>query len=96
MLTHHHSNIRKVTEEEISDWFTEKLSEELSIPHHDIDIEKSFTEFGLDSMAAICIAGELEDWIGVTISATLLWDYPTIRVLSRYLVDQTATAEVYH
>lgn len=88
MLNNTQISLTQVTEEEVAEWLTLKLSEELAIPHYEIDEEKSFADFGLDSMSAVCIAGELEEWIGVDISATLLWDYPTIRVLSNYLVDQ--------
>jgi len=39
----------------------------------------------LDSVAAVGLAGELEDWLDVELPATILWDYPTIAALAEYL-----------
>jgi hypothetical protein len=42
----------------------------------------------LDSMVGVSLAGDLEDWLGLALSPTLLWDYPTVETLTRYLAEE--------
>ncbi len=65
----------------------ELLSRELKISSADIKPELPLTQYGLDSIAALTIAGELEDKLGLELPSTLLWDRPTITDLADYLVD---------
>jgi acyl carrier protein len=63
----------------------ELLSRELKISAADIKPELPLTQYGLDSIAALTIAGELEDELGLELPSTLLWDCPTITELADYL-----------
>ncbi|MGH0036446.1 MAG: acyl carrier protein [Myxococcota bacterium] len=44
----------------------------------EIDIRIPIERYGVDSRTLASMAGELEDWIGFQLPATLLWDHPTI------------------
>jgi acyl carrier protein len=72
----------------ISDWLIEKLAEALAIAPEIIDIHRPFAEYGLDSLAAVGVTGELEEWMDMLIPATLLWDYPTTQAISHYLAAE--------
>ena len=73
--------------EAIATWLTAKLAERLKIEPEQIDIHKDLTEYGLDSIEAVNLSGELENFIGYRLSPTLLWDYPTVEDLAQYLAD---------
>jgi len=42
---------------------------------------------GIDSMIAFSMTGELSEWIGRDLSATLLWEYPDINSLSQKISE---------
>ncbi len=55
----------------------------------EIDVDASFEQFALDSVTAIGMTGELEEWLGVQVDPMAAYDYPTIRSLSQYLAEQS-------
>jgi 8-amino-7-oxononanoate synthase len=82
------ANLKKLTaskEEAIEGWLIDKLAEVLEIEACQIDVSQNFDEYGLDSVEAINLSGELETYLGCRLSPTLLWDYPNIEGLARYL-----------
>ncbi len=77
-------------EAEIREWLLGKLSSRLGINVDELDVDEPVANYGLDSRTAIRIAGELEDWLEVSLSPTLVWDYPTIGALASYLASDVA------
>ena len=71
----------------ISDWLAAKLAGPLGVPAFEVDPTRPFATFGLGSLRAIALAGELEDWLGRPLSPTLLYEYPTVEALSRHLAS---------
>jgi acyl carrier protein len=69
----------------IEQWLTERVSELVGVAPNELDTAQPFAVFGLDSVAAVGLAGELEDWLDVELPATILWDYPTISALAEHL-----------
>jgi acyl carrier protein len=63
------------------------LSREWRIPSDAIDSDKPFTEYGVDSITALTISGELEDSLDIELPMTLLWDCPTINALVSFVVE---------
>lgn len=51
----------------------------------DIDITQSFSSYALDSVGTVGLTGELQEWLGIKLPPTLLWDYPSIELLARYM-----------
>jgi acyl-CoA synthetase (AMP-forming)/AMP-acid ligase II/acyl carrier protein len=76
---------RQASAGEIRTWIAEQLSVMLDIERAEIDIGAPFSAFGLDSLKAVSLAGELETWLGRSLPPTLLWDYPTIDALAAHL-----------
>jgi acyl carrier protein len=70
---------------EIEDGIADYLARILQIDRGAIDRRRPFAEYGLDSLAAVTLSGELERWLGRELSPTLAWDYPTIDALARHL-----------
>ena len=75
--------------EEIETWLVTQFAAKVGRAPHDIDTRQPFTYYGLDSLQAVSLAGELETWLGRSLPATLAWDYPTIASLARHLAGET-------
>jgi acyl carrier protein len=54
----------------------------------DVDLERPFAEYGLDSMTAVEMSGEIEDWSGVELTPIVAWNHPSVTRLSGYITDQ--------
>lgn len=65
-----------------------RLSKELNLETKDVDPGRLFTSYGLDSLKAFELTGELADWVGHALPATLLWNYPTVTALSQHLAEK--------
>lgn len=74
-----------ITSEDIQDWLTSKIAQEFNFEADEIDIQEPFARYGLNSMTAVSLSADLEDWLGIRLPATLAWDYPTIETLSEFL-----------
>ena len=72
----------------LQSWLTARLAEALGLSSEAVDVQKSFTEYGLDSIAGVFLAGDLEHWLGLKLSATVLWEYPTVETLAQYLATE--------
>ena len=76
--------------ETIKSWLVSQLAERLELDTHEIDIERDFTDYGLNSIEVVNLSGELENLLGRRLPPTLLLDYPTIEALAEYLVEDTS------
>jgi acyl carrier protein len=72
----------------IQTWLVKQLGELLSLDTSTIDVNQPLTRYGLDSIDAVTLVGDLEDWLDLELPSTLLWDYPTIQKASAYLVEE--------
>lgn len=79
---------------EIEHWLIHKFAEQLSLASGEIDPFAEFFSFGMDSMDAIMISGDLEDWLQVELPSTLLWDYPNINLASEFLFHMVSKERV--
>src|SRR3954471_24879989 len=69
-----------------------RLAEARRRPPDAIDVDEPLAAYGLDSLTAIALTGELEQWLECRLSPTLVWDYPTVRALSEYVTGSAAPA----
>lgn len=70
----------------IENWIVEHLAQRLNVESGDIDVRQPFSALGLDSLDGVELAHQLETWLGATtLTPTLVWDYPSVDKLSRYL-----------
>jgi acyl carrier protein len=66
-------------------WLIARLAEELGEEEQTLDPTVELSSYGLDSMSALVLTGELEEWLEIELPSTLVWDYTTIRALAGYL-----------
>lgn len=74
--------------EAIQSWLIEQLADVLSLDPTTVDVTQPLTRYGLDSIDAVTLVADLEDWLDLELPSTLLWDYPTIAKAATYLVDE--------
>ena len=75
------------TQKEVQTWIVNYVAELLEINPNRINVTIPFDRYGLDSSAAVGLAGDLEDWLERELDPTLLYDYPTIKTLSQHIVE---------
>lgn len=76
-----------LTEAAIQQWLVNRIAEVAQIPPEQVDMDLPFADFGLDSMRMFEISGDLEKFLGQSISEIVAWDFPTIAKLSRHLIS---------
>lgn len=74
--------------EAIQVWLADQLADVLSLDPASVDVNKPLTRYGLDSIDAVTLVADLEDWLDLELPSTLLWDYPTIAKAATYLVNE--------
>ena len=73
------------SESAIRDWCVEYLVRTLDLQAQAIDPDVKFVRLGLDSANSVYLIVELEEWLGIELTPDLLFEYPTIAELARYL-----------
>lgn len=75
---------------ELQQWIKAWVARCIAVAPQQIDGSEPFTSFGLDSTDAVEIVHDLEQFLGLELDATLLWNYPSIDELAAYLVSELA------
>jgi acyl carrier protein len=57
-----------------------------------VNVDHPFSHYDLDSIAAVEMTADIEDWLSVRLEPTLIWDYPTIARLASHLSELKALA----
>jgi amino acid adenylation domain-containing protein len=71
----------------VRDWLISHLAAHLRIAPDQVDCQRQFASFGLSSVHAVGLAGELQDWLGCALSPTLVYEYPTVDALAGHLAS---------
>ena len=82
------SETSPLTAEAIQGFITEKIAKLAKVKPEEVDVTKTYEYYGLSSMEGVLLIADVEEFLGRSLDATLLWDYPTIQSLSTYLADQ--------
>ena len=69
------------------------LATELRTPEDEVELDRPFAEMGLNSVMAMSIRREVEQLVGIELSATMLWNHPTIASLAGYLAKKLLPQE---
>ncbi len=72
----------------IQAWLVAQLADVLSLDPTTVDVTQPLTRYGLDSIDAVTLVADLEDWLDLELPSTLFWDYPSIAKAATYLVDE--------
>ena len=66
----------------------DELARKLRVPSAQIDVRKSFKSLGLDSLTALELRNGLELATELTLSATVVWNYPSVAQLAGHLAEE--------
>jgi acyl transferase domain-containing protein/acyl-CoA synthetase (AMP-forming)/AMP-acid ligase II/acyl carrier protein len=72
----------------------DQIARVLRIPASQIDPQVPLRMLGLDSMMAVELRDRLEAMLGVTLSATIVWSYPTLERLAFNLLERIEPSPV--
>ncbi|MBM4070610.1 MAG: AMP-binding protein [Planctomycetes bacterium] len=78
----------------IQAWLVQQIAQRLNLPLNEVDPQTYFPSFGMDSLTAMMLVGDLEEWLGRALIPTLMYDYPSIVALAEHLAQTPAVAEV--
>ncbi len=81
------------TAEVIQTWLVSRLAELLAIESREIDVREPFASYGLGSTEVVSLSGDLAEWLGRQISPVLVYKYPTIETLARYVAGSPDVTE---
>jgi acyl carrier protein len=71
----------------IQNWLVNQLAEQLSLDASKINVSEPLTRYGLDSIDAVTMVGDLEDILNEELPSTLFWDYPTVEKSAQFLLE---------
>ncbi|MCB9685578.1 MAG: acyl carrier protein [Alphaproteobacteria bacterium] len=80
-----------MTHDELQDQVVRRVARTLGKPPDAIDPQADLERFGLDSVEAVALAGELEQLLGRPVEATTLWDHRCIADLCAALCNDEST-----
>jgi acyl carrier protein len=75
---------------DIRDWLVRRVSELTGVDPAEIDAGRPILRYGLDSVALVRLAADLEEWLGYRFRENPLDRHPTIEALAQFLAEQTA------
>lgn len=66
-------------------WLTQRVAHYVERPYDSIEASASLLDYGLDSVFAVSLCGDLEDHLRISLDHTVVWDHPSIEALIAYL-----------
>ena len=69
-------------------YLADQVGQVLRIPSGKVDVERPLRSLGLDSLMSIELRNRLENGLGLWLSATLVFNHPTIVALAAHLEEQ--------
>jgi phthiocerol/phenolphthiocerol synthesis type-I polyketide synthase A len=73
---------------ELEDGLRVILARELQLPEAELAVDRPFAELGLNSVMAMSVRRDTEQFVGIELSATMLFNYPTIVALAEHLAKK--------
>ena len=71
--------------EAVRDWLVARIAAQAGIAPDRLSVSDPFSRYGLDSQRAVILSGELQDWLGRPLPATIAYDFPSIDAMARHL-----------
>ena len=79
------STERPSAQSTLEQWLAEQIAGYIGTEAGEIHPEADFGDYGLESVSAFVLCGDIETHLGLTVEPTVTWDYPTVRALATHL-----------
>lgn len=86
---------RRIVRERIERVLLNWLGRQLGCDKNFIDAQRPFAECGIDSLMAVEMSGQMEQWLDVRLSPVIAWSHPNAEKLAEYLTDQLLGHEAH-
>ncbi|MFT5375678.1 MAG: acyl transferase domain-containing protein/acyl-CoA synthetase (AMP-forming)/AMP-acid ligase II [Candidatus Latescibacterota bacterium] len=84
------SAVNVIAQGDLRSWLLGRLAARFQMPMAAINAGEPLARYGLDSLTAVSLSGELEVFLGRSLVPTLLYDYPSIDALVVHLTGGEA------
>jgi len=74
-----------LSQQALTTWLVTKVKTIAKIESTEVDINEQFINYGLNSVDAVNLSGELEDYVGYEIPASIMYEFSTINELAQQL-----------
>ncbi|CCK25741.1 hypothetical protein BN159_1362 [Streptomyces davaonensis JCM 4913] len=71
-------------------WLTGRVAFHLRRTADEIDPDTPLADYGIDSVAAISICGEIEETYRMAVSPTIAYDFPTVHAIASHVAERLA------
>lgn len=86
MNTEYVDKTRMLSKQEVKAWLIARIAVFANASPEKISTSRKLTAYGLDSVEMVQLSGEIEEWLGLTLSPVIAWNNPTIDALTDYLI----------
>ncbi|MCW4354620.1 polyketide synthase Pks13 [Hoyosella sp. YIM 151337] len=76
-----------MTVAQLTDWLRDWVAASAGLPREQVSADRPMEEFGLSSRDAVALSGEIEELLGIALSATIAYENPTIAALAKRIID---------
>ncbi|MFC4606108.1 polyketide synthase Pks13 [Rhodococcus kronopolitis] len=76
-----------MTVAQLREWLRNWVAEATGQPVAQISDDRPMEEFGLSSRDAVALSGEIEELVGITLNATVVYQHPTIAALATLIIE---------
>ncbi len=73
--------------ETLRPWLAARVADYVQRPVAEIQTDIPLADYGLSSVYALTLTGDIEDHLGLVIDPTVMWDHPTIDALTVALLQ---------
>jgi acyl carrier protein len=80
-------------EAEIRDWLAVRIADYVGAEPGHIAMDRDFSEYGLESVSAFIMCGDIEAHLGLVVEPTAAWDHPTVEALAAFLRAELSRTE---
>ncbi|WP_206491199.1 polyketide synthase Pks13 [Rhodococcus sp. KRD162] len=81
------TSVGDYTVAQLRDWLRDWVADATGQPASAISDDRPMEEFGLSSRDAVALSGEIEELVGVTLTATVVYQHPTIASLAKIIIE---------
>ncbi|MFA0960735.1 SDR family NAD(P)-dependent oxidoreductase [Roseivirga sp. BDSF3-8] len=76
----------KATYHSFTGWLKARVAAVLRVPENQVKTDEVLNRYGMTSITAVGLSGEISEYLGRSVSPTLFYNHPTIDAIARYLL----------